>query len=210
MTKISTKSLPFSLFLSLSLPHNIDSLYVWTSLFRTNSLFMTVNVSLWMYRSFSLTRHLSLYLSLSHGQVQMLTKTDLIFLCLFPILFLIFNLFYWTAVFWWRQDMHSLSYNLIIQYYMVSVWVFIGGVLSNSLHRKSLIKALDFIWFYTARKPYSGRNTLIFSLFWLVKLQINSGYQKFTSRTFTAQILFHANLWKLLGNIYKSSRQIYF
>jgi len=39
------------------------------------------------------------------------TQTDLIFLCLFPILFLIFNLFYWTAVFWWRQDMHSLCYN---------------------------------------------------------------------------------------------------
>ena len=35
------------------------------------------------------------------------TKTDLIFLCLFPILFLIFNLLYWTAVFWWRYQNYT-------------------------------------------------------------------------------------------------------
>ena len=33
------------------------------------------------------------------------SHTDLVFLCLFPILFLIFNMLYWTAVYWWRGQM---------------------------------------------------------------------------------------------------------
>jgi len=30
------------------------------------------------------------------------SRTDLIFLCVFPVLFLLFNVFYWTAIYWWR------------------------------------------------------------------------------------------------------------
>ena len=30
------------------------------------------------------------------------SRTDLIFLCVFPVLFLIFNMCYWTAIYWWR------------------------------------------------------------------------------------------------------------
>jgi len=31
-------------------------------------------------------------------------RTDLVFLVVFPILFLIFNLFYWISLYWWRWD----------------------------------------------------------------------------------------------------------
>ena len=35
------------------------------------------------------------------------TQTDLIFLCVFPVLFLVFNIFYWTAVFWKRWQNYT-------------------------------------------------------------------------------------------------------
>ena len=30
------------------------------------------------------------------------SQTDLIFLCVFPVLFFVFNIAYWTAIYWWR------------------------------------------------------------------------------------------------------------
>ena len=42
---------------------------------------------------------------LSGRRPDLYSHTDLLFLCLFPILFLIFNLLYWTAVYWWRGQM---------------------------------------------------------------------------------------------------------
>ena len=35
---------------------------------------------------------------------QRFTNTDMVFFCIFPILFLIFNLIYWWSVFSWRLD----------------------------------------------------------------------------------------------------------
>jgi len=40
-----------------------------------------------------------------HGSINRpdrFSRTDLIFLCVFPVLFIIFNLCYWTAIYWWR------------------------------------------------------------------------------------------------------------
>ena len=40
-----------------------------------------------------------------HGSINRpdrFSRTDLIFLCVFPVLFILFNLCYWTAIYWWR------------------------------------------------------------------------------------------------------------
>ena len=40
-----------------------------------------------------------------HGSINRpdrFSRTDLIFLCVFPVLFIVFNLCYWTAIYWWR------------------------------------------------------------------------------------------------------------
>ena len=35
---------------------------------------------------------------------QRFTRTDMMFFCIFPVLFLLFNLIYWWSVFSWRRD----------------------------------------------------------------------------------------------------------
>ena len=35
---------------------------------------------------------------------QRFTRTDMMFFCIFPFLFLLFNLIYWWSVFSWRRD----------------------------------------------------------------------------------------------------------
>ena len=37
----------------------------------------------------------------------------MIFLCVFPVLFLLFNVFYWTAIYWWRWNI-TISIPMVI------------------------------------------------------------------------------------------------
>ena len=39
------------------------------------------------------------------------SRTDLIFLCVFPIMFLLFNLAYWTAIYFWRWGESQQPYH---------------------------------------------------------------------------------------------------
>jgi len=49
----------------------------------------------------------------SSNRADKFTQTDLIFLCVFPVLFLIFNIFYWTAVFWKRSLSDPLDRSIL-------------------------------------------------------------------------------------------------
>ena len=45
-----------------------------------------------------------LYFLQRNRHSQRFTRTDMMFFCIFPVLFLLFNLIYWWSVFSWRRD----------------------------------------------------------------------------------------------------------
>ena len=51
----------------------------------------------------------SLYIS--GARPDRFSRTDLIFLCVFPVMFLLFNVAYWTAIHFWRWGGSQTGYQ---------------------------------------------------------------------------------------------------